>query len=66
MARKPIRWTAEEIAEERVRTAAPKLLEALENAQEVIHGTFCRRGDVGGNKECWKECREAREAKAEA
>ena len=38
------------------------LMEALSNAQEVIHLSFCQAGDAGGNKECWKECREAREA----
>ena len=39
-----------------------RLKVALSNAQEVIHLSQCREGDVGGNKECWKECREARDA----
>ena len=38
------------------------LMEALSNAQEVIHLSQCKGGDAGGNKECWKECREARDA----
>ena len=35
------------------------LMEALANAQEVIHLSQCKLGDAGGNKVCWKECREA-------
>ena len=38
------------------------LMEALANAQEAIHLSFCQAGDAAGNKACWKECREARDA----
>ena len=39
-----------------------RLLYALENAREVVHLAHCKTGDAGGNKECWKECKEARQA----